>query len=67
MEENFCMECNTEWKIFSVEWKKIARLECGKIVFHFIPYYTLLTVRGANQSGILLLKGSGASESATIR
>ena len=29
MEENFSME----WKIFSMEWKKIASTEYGKIVF----------------------------------
>ena len=26
-----------EWKIFSMEWKKIASMEYGKIVFHSIP------------------------------
>ena len=30
MEENFSMEWN-------MEWKKIARMEYGKIVFHSIP------------------------------
>ena len=33
MEENFSME----WKIFSKDWKKIAIMECGKIVFHIMP------------------------------
>ena len=33
MEENFSME----WKIFSMEWKKIASMEYEKIVFHSIP------------------------------
>ena len=33
MEENFRME----WKIFSKDWKKIAIMECGKIVFHIMP------------------------------
>ena len=33
MEENFSME----WKIFSMEWKKISSMEYGKIVFHSIP------------------------------
>ena len=52
MEENFRMEWNMEenfsmeWKIFwygmEMEWKKIARMEYGKIVFHFIPYHALL-------------------------
>ena len=37
MEENFSMEWNMEWKIFSMEWKKIASMEYGKIVFHSIP------------------------------
>ena len=39
MEENFSMEWNMEWKIFSMEWKwkKIARMEYGNIVFHSIP------------------------------
>ena len=35
MEENFCME----WKIFGMEWKKIASMEYGKIVFLSIPYH----------------------------
>ena len=26
-----------EWKIFSMEWKKIASMEYGKIVFQSIP------------------------------
>ena len=48
MEENFCMEWNMEenfsmeWKISGMEWKKIASMEYGKIVFHFIPYHALL-------------------------
>ena len=33
MEENFSME----WNIFSMEWKEIASMEYGKIVFHSIP------------------------------
>ena len=33
MEENF----SVEWKIFGMEWKKIASVECGKIVFYSIP------------------------------
>ena len=37
MEENFSMEWNMEWKILGMEWKKIASMEHGKIVFHFIP------------------------------
>ena len=37
MEENFSMEWIMKWKIFSMEWKKIASMEYGKIVFHSIP------------------------------
>ena len=44
MEENFSMEWNIEWKIFSMEWKKIASMEYGKIVFHSIPYHTLVII-----------------------
>ena len=36
-EESFSMEWNMEWKIFDMEWKKIASMEYGKISFHFIP------------------------------
>ena len=28
-----------EWKIFSMEWKKIASMEYEKIIFHSIPYH----------------------------
>ena len=38
MEENFGME----WEIFIMEWKKIASMEHGKIVFHSIPYHALI-------------------------
>ena len=37
MEENFSIEWNKEWKSFSMEWKKIASMEYGKIIFHSIP------------------------------
>ena len=39
------MEWNMEWKIFSMEmeWKKIASMEYGKIVFHSILYHALTT------------------------
>ena len=30
MEENFSLEWNMEWKIFSMEWKKIASMKYGK-------------------------------------
>ena len=41
MEENFSLEWNMEWKIFGMEWKKIASMEYGKIIFHSIglPFY----------------------------
>ena len=42
MEENFSMEWKMEWKIFGMEWKKIASMEYGKIVFHSISYHALL-------------------------
>ena len=35
-------ERNMEWKIFGMEWKKIASMEYGKIVFHSTPYHALL-------------------------
>ena len=44
MEENFSIEWNMEWKIFGMEWKKIASMEYGKIVFHSIPYHALLVI-----------------------
>ena len=31
VEENFSMKWNIEWKIFSMEWKKIASMEYGNI------------------------------------
>ena len=34
-----------EWKIFSMEWKKIAGMEYGKIVFHSISQHALLRTR----------------------
>ena len=30
MEENFTMQWNMKWKIFGMEWKKIASMECNK-------------------------------------
>ena len=48
MEENFSMEWNIEWKIFRMEWKKIASLKYGKIIFHFIPYHALPDIDTAN-------------------
>ena len=42
MEENLSMEWNMEWKMCSMEWKKIFRMEYGKVVFHSIPYYALV-------------------------
>ena len=49
MEENFSMEWNIEWKIFSMEWKKIASMEYGKNVFHSILYHALVFCRAAKQ------------------
>ena len=37
MEENFSMEWNTEWK-------KVARMEYGKTVFHSVPHHALITL-----------------------
>ena len=45
MEENFSMEWNIKWKIFSMEWKKNANIEYGKIVFHSIPCHALSTTQ----------------------
>ena len=42
MEEYFSME----WKIFGMEWKKIASMEYGKIVFHSIAYHALVVCTG---------------------
>ena len=39
MEENFSMEWIMEWKIFGMEWKKIARMEYGKM--SSIPFRTM--------------------------
>ena len=56
MEENFSMEWNVEenfrveWKIFGMEWKKIARMEYGKIVFHSIPYHAALVISGLGRN-----------------
>ena len=49
MEEKFSMEWNMEWKIFSMEWKKIAVMEYGKIIFHFIPYHALIFKRSSKK------------------
>ena len=58
MEENFSMEWNMEWKIFGKEWKKIASMEYGKIVFHSIQYHALLAVQNAKtfSSGLRQLR-----------
>ena len=45
MEENFSMEWNMEENFsmeWNMEWKKIASMEYGKIVFHSIPYHALI-------------------------
>ena len=43
MEENFSMEYGMEDFRYGMEmeWKKIASMEYGKIVFHSIPYHAL--------------------------
>ena len=42
MEENFSMEWNMEWKIFSMEWKwngrKLPVWNMDRLPFHSIPY-----------------------------
>ena len=56
MEENFSMEWNMEWIMedfwygMEMEWKKIASMEYGKIVFHSIPYHALVFTRYISQS-----------------
>ena len=42
MKKIFNMDWNMEWKIFSMEWKKIASMKYGKIIFHSILYHALL-------------------------
>ena len=51
MEENLSME----WKIFSknMEWKKIASMEYGKILFHCIPYHALPVTTSLSCSTLL--------------
>ena len=46
MEGNFSMEYGMEnfWYGMEMQWKKIARMEYGKIIFHFIPYHALLII-----------------------
>ena len=34
------------WYGMEMEWKKIASMEYGKIVFHSIPYHALLGAAG---------------------
>ena len=43
MVENFSMEWNVKWKIFGMEWKKIASMKYGKTVFHSISYHALFS------------------------
>ena len=37
MERNMEEKFSVKWKIFRMEWKKIASMEYGKIVFHSMP------------------------------
>ena len=45
-----------EWKIFlyrmEMEWKKIASMEYGKIVFHSIPYHALAATPQRGDNGV---------------
>ena len=45
MEEDFSMEMEYGmedfWYGMEMEWKKVASMEYGKIVFHSIPYHAL--------------------------
>ena len=41
MEENFSVECNLEWKTFSMEWTKIAGMDYRKLVFHSNPFHAM--------------------------
>ena len=65
MEENFSMEWNMEWKIFSMEWKKIASMESGKIVFHSIPCPAFnrpsRMYRGKGMQAYRMVTGTGTS------
>ena len=67
-EENFSMEWNMEWKIFRMEWKKIARMEYGKIVFHSIPYHALFVktkqARSQKQKAAVIVINSYMSSAA---
>ena len=45
MKENFSTEWNTEWKNFRMEWKKIAGMDYGKIIFYSISYHALMSNR----------------------
>ena len=39
VEENFSMEGNMEWKIFSMEWKKIVSMKYeNRLPFHTMPW-----------------------------
>ena len=49
MEENFSMEWNMEWKIFGMEWKKIASMKYAKIVFHSLPCPAYYVSEGARK------------------
>ena len=55
MEENFSVEWNMEWKIFSMEWKKISRMEYGKIVsipFHVLPVVLAVLTKSKRRMSI---------------
>ena len=63
MEENFSMEWKMEWKIFGMEWNKIASMEYGKIVFHSIPYHALVLL---NYSPSSIIRSSWATFSQNL-
>ena len=67
MAENSNMEWNMEWKIFSMEWKKIFSIEYGKTVFHFIPYHALVTGTIMRRIGINLLDEVNGSADNKLR
>ena len=57
IEENFRMEYGMEdfWYGMEMEWKKIASMEYGKIVFHSIPYHALVKKERVNANLKLIL------------
>ena len=56
---------------FSMEWKKIASMEYGKIVFHSIPYHALFLVKELNKGvgvgGILPTRRKSIGQQARVK